>query len=152
MIPMEVPTSPVVDLDDSEVAQFTKIIRSVFGLTKSQEKVFSKIRQCSSGGTCILNLVQLLNSERSIIQKYLSILMKKKLITRNQVTLGEFKDRCMQNNRNDLIKGTIKGYLYLYSPISDEKLINRIKKITSRWRTAIEAYCNSYPVMTDLNS
>ena len=145
-------TSPMVDIEESEEIQFNRIIRSVFGISPSQMKVFSQIRHCSSSGTCITNIVQLLNSERSIIQKYLSILKKKELITRRPVTLSEFQDRCMQNNRGDLIKGTTKGYLYLYSPISDENLLDRIKKITSNWTNVIKAYCNSYPVMRDITS
>ena len=124
--------------------RFTKIIRAVFGLTKKQMQVFNQMRECANRETCVMNIVHLMESERSIIQKYLKILMKKKLISRRSVTLSEFTERCQKNNREDIIPSTNKGYLYLYTPISDEELFDRIKQKTKNWIKEVKSYCENF--------
>ena len=118
---------------DQDKNQFSNIIRSVFGLTKKQFHVFNQIRDCSNQETCVLNLVQMMQSERSIIQKYLKVLQAKGLIFRKSVTLQEFTERCQKIKRNDIAPSTNKGYLYLYTPISDDKIIEKIQAITQDW-------------------
>lgn len=121
--------------------RFKRILQAAFGLTKKQIHVFNQIRDCANRETCVINLVQMMNSERSIIQKYLKVLMKKKLITRRSVTLSEFTERCQKNDREDIVPSTNKGYLYLYTPIPDDQLIQRIREITNGWIDEVETYC-----------
>ncbi|UYP48214.1 hypothetical protein NEF87_004499 [Candidatus Lokiarchaeum ossiferum] len=116
------------------------IIRHVFNLSKKQLECFMNIVEMENSGTCILNLVDVMDSERSIIQKNLKVLMKKGLVERKSVTLTEFKERCTLNNREDISPKTNKGYLYIYSPLSSKELTSKIESILSRWNTTISEY------------
>lgn len=136
-----------VDVKEGDLGEFAKIIRSVFGLTPAQFRTFAAIRQCTGNGTCISNVVNRLDSERSIIQKYLKVLFDKKLITRRSVTLSEFQNQCKENNRLDMSPSTTKGYLFLYTPISDKDLLEKIHSITNEWMKNVEEFCLLNPVM-----
>ncbi len=127
-------------LTEKQRKNFDRIIRSVFGLTKKQMLVFNQIRECANRETCVVNLVQMMNSERSIIQKYLKVLMKKQLIFRRSVTLNEFTERCRLNQREDIAPSTSKGYLYLYTPLPDEKIVERMREITTDWIQKMDKY------------
>jgi predicted transcriptional regulator len=140
-----------VNVKNMEVKKFSRIIRSVFNLTPKQMATFLEIRQCTGNGTCISNIVMGMDSERSIIQKYLKVLFDKGLITRQSVTLSEFQERCKINNRLDMAPNTTKGYLFLYSPISDTDLLKKMQKITKQWINEAKEFCLLHPVMLSEN-
>ncbi len=119
------------------------IIRRVFDLSKKQLECFMNILEMENSGTCIINLVDVMDSERSIIQKNLKTLMQKGLVERKSVTLAEFKDRCTKNNREDIKPKTNKGYLYIYAPISSPQLISRIQSTLNGWDNVISEYFSS---------
>ena len=136
-----------VDVKAIEMKQFSKIIRAVFNLTPKQMDTFLQIRQCTGNGTCISNIVMGMDSERSIIQKYLKALYNKGLITRRSVTLSEFQKRCKINNRLDMAPSTTKGYLFLYTPISDADLLKKMQDITKQWINDAKEFCLLNPLM-----
>lgn len=116
------------------------IVRHVFDLSKKQLECFMNIFEMENSGTCIVNLVDIMDSERSIIQKNLKVLMKKGLVERKSVTLAEFKERCTLNNREDIKPKTNKGYLYIYSPISSKQLTSKIEFTLSGWNATVSEY------------
>lgn len=121
-----------------ENKEFIRIIRAIFGLTKKQSELFLQLQIIAKNETCIMNLVNELDSERSIVQKYLRVLLKKNLVKRRSVTLSEFQERCRKNNRTDIEPGTTKGYLFLYAPISKKELIEKAQEITDHWIEVLE--------------
>lgn len=134
-------TSNIIDIENSkEISEYFSIISSIFGLTRKQAQLLIQLQLTVKNETCIMNLVNELNSERSIVQKYLRVLMKKKLVIRRSVTLSEFQERCRKNDRTDILPPTTKGYLFLYSPISEEELIQKAKKITNNWIEKLEHF------------
>lgn len=146
---LKVQQTPIIEAkmsNDPYIKKINHILKSLFHLTPKQISVFLKLRQCSYAETCILNMVDLMESERSIIQKYLAKLMKKGLVYRRPVTLAEFQARCRDNNREDISPSTTKGYLYLYSPISDQDLIAKVKDIGQTWVNEIQSYCSENPL------
>ncbi len=120
-------------VDQTQVDEFVQIIRSVFRLTKKEAECFLKLRRYGPEGTCVQNLVIQTESERSVEQKKLKKLLHLQLVTREALSLTDFQNRCSENNRNDLIPNTKKGYLYIYRVIPDSELIAKIKDITNQW-------------------
>jgi predicted transcriptional regulator len=110
-----------------------QMIKSLFGLTNSQVACFLKLRAIGEGGTCVQNLVAQTSSERSVEQKKLKRLLSQGLVTRQQLSLAEFEDRCSHNKRDDLSPGTNKGYLYIYSAISNQALLDKITILLEDW-------------------
>jgi predicted transcriptional regulator len=109
-----------------------KIIQRMFNLTQKEGELFQFLYLNAKEGICITHLVQNLNSERSILQKLLTQLVRKELITRKQVSLGEYHDRCMQKHEVPLMENK-KGYLYLYFPLHGAELLNRVQFLLNLW-------------------
>ena len=116
------------------------IIQHVFNLSKKQVECFMNILEMEEKGTCILNLVGILESERSIVQKNLKSLMEKGLVVRKSVTLTEFKEMCVSNNNLNFKPKTNKGYLYIYQPISSIRLKQMISSSLKEWDDIISEY------------
>jgi len=125
-------------IDSKELVHRKRILQSVFGLTKSQVECFEKLRAIGSKGTCVQNLVDTTASERSVEQKKLKKLLNLGLVTRESLSLSEFQDRCRRNNRTDLAPDSKKGYLYIYSAITDEELLEKMQKILYNWLKFME--------------
>lgn len=117
-----------------------QILKSVFLITKKQCEIMNLIRKAKERGTCINNLVFSLNSERSIIQKQLKVLLNKELITRRSVSLSEFQDICRINNMSKLMPKCNKGYLYLYYPLSNQELKEKIENKLANWQTILKNF------------
>ena len=121
------------------------IIRSVFGLSKKQLECFLRLRDAKKTGTCITNLVGILGSERSLIQKQLKVLIESQLVEREKVSLLEFREKCVASQMSELMPKTNKGYLYIYSPISDEKLQETINQALQKWEATINEFMKEKP-------
>lgn len=114
-------------------------LKSIFELTKKQLDCFLTLRLKKKPGSCIKNLVGNTNSERSIIQKHLKVLREKGLVIRDSVSLTEFNKRCEDYNIDNKIN-TNKGYLYIYSAISDEDILGKINGILEEWKKTLENF------------
>lgn len=127
------------DMKDSrKIHKLEKILRSVFGLTNKEVECFMKLRGFGSDGTCVQNLTIETKTDRSVEQKKLNKLFRLGLIYRDQLTLGQFRSRCSQINREDLAPSTKKGYLYVYRAISDAELFKKIQIITNQWLDSLK--------------
>ena len=116
------------------------IIRRVFNLSKKQLECFLQLLETAESGTCIRNLESQLDSERSIVQKYLKILLQKGLVKRKAISLQEFKEKCITNSRVDLEPRNIRGYLYIYQPINVERLLQKIRETTDSWNYKMKEF------------
>ena len=114
-------------------------IRAIFELTKKQLDCFLTLRLKKRPGSCIKNLVDNTKSERSIIQKHLKVLREKGLVIRDSVSLTEFNKRCEDYHIDNKIS-TNKGYLYIYSAISDEDILDKINGILKEWKKTLENF------------
>ncbi len=114
-------------------------LKAIFDLTKKQLNCFLTLRLKQKSGSCIKNLVDNTNSERSIIQKHLKVLLEKELVIRESVSLTEFNKRCVEHNIDNKIN-TNKGYLYIYSAISDKELFEKINKILEKWKKILNIF------------
>ncbi|MHA1776340.1 MAG: hypothetical protein DRO88_02335 [Promethearchaeia archaeon] len=119
--------------DNHAMHEFEQILRSVFHLTKKDVECFMKLRKFGSDGTCVQNLTNQTNTDRSVEQKKLNKLRELGLVTRVQLTLSQFQDRCSQNQREELAPSTKKGYLYVYRTIPDSELYEKIQNTTTDW-------------------
>lgn len=108
------------------------IIQRIFNLTQKEGELYQFLYLHAKEGICITHLVQSLNSERSIVQKLLTQLVRKELITRKQVSLSEYHDRCNQKHELPLMENK-KGYLYLYFPLYGAELKNRVQFLLNLW-------------------
>ncbi len=114
-------------------------LKSIFELTKKQLDCFLTLRLKKKPGSCIKILVDNTNSERSIIQKYLKVLLEKGLVIRDSVSLTEFNKRCEEYKLDNKIS-TNKGYLYIYSTISDEDLLKKINITLEKWKKNLKKF------------
>ena len=114
-------------------------LKAIFELTNKQLDCFLTLRIKKNAGSCIKNLVDNTNSERSIIQKHLKVLLEKGLVVRESVSLSEFNMRCQEHHIENQIK-TNKGYLYIYASISDEELLTKIYKTLEDWKNILKVY------------
>lgn len=133
-------TLGVMMADSTNETRFKKILRSIFSLTNSQVECFEKIRQLGQEGTCVQNLAIQSESERSVEQKKLKILLKKGLIVREALSLSDFQHRCSLKDRDDLAPGTKKGYLYIYRTITDEELLEKLNQTTQKWASFMQSH------------
>ncbi len=117
-------------------------LKAIFELTNKQLDCFLTLRIKKKAGSCIKNLVENTNSERSIIQKHLKVLLEKGLVIRESVSLSEFNTRCQEHNIENQIK-TNKGYLYIYASISDEELLAKIYKTLEEWKNILKVYLSN---------
>lgn len=127
----------------SEEKLFRIVLQAVFQISNKQLDCFFQIRNLSQSRTCILNLVQKLRSERSLVQKQIKTLLDRGLIIRDAVSLSEFKAHCIESGQTDLEPKSNKGYLYLYSALPDSVLLQKIKTSLNGWANFIETYLNS---------
>ena len=119
---------------DPQEIELSRMIKSLFGLTKSQVACFIQLRSIGKEGTCVQNLVAQTSSERSVEQKKLKRLLDHGLVTREQLKLAAFEKRCSKKNRDDLSPGTTKGYLFIYTAISDQQLLNKLTLVMEDWQ------------------
>lgn len=136
---------------DAHEKELGRIIKSLFGLTKSQVACFLKLRSMGTEGTCVQNLVTQTSSERSVEQKKLKHLLNRGLVTREQLKLAAFEKRCSQNQRDDLSPGTTKGYLFIYSAISDQALLEKITGIMDGWQEFLKNLIQQQPQTEELS-
>jgi predicted transcriptional regulator len=116
-------------------------LKAIFELTNKQLNCFLTLRIKKKTGSCIKNLVENTNSERSIIQKHLKVLLEKGLVIRESVSLSEFNIRCKEHDIDNQIK-TNKGYLFIYASISDEELLEKINEKLEDWKNILKDFLN----------
>ncbi len=114
-------------------------LKAIFELTNKQLDCFLTLRLKKKTGSCIKNLVDNTKSERSIIQKHLKVLLERGLVIRDSVSLTEFNKRCEDYNIDNKMN-TNKGYLYIYSAISDEDILDKINGILKEWKKNLENF------------
>lgn len=114
-------------------------LKAIFELTNKQLDCFLTLRLKKKTGSCIKNLVDNTKSERSIIQKHLKVLLERGLVIRDSVSLTEFNKRCEDYNIENKMN-TNKGYLYIYSAISDEDILDKINGKLEEWKKNLENF------------
>ena len=114
-------------------------LKAIFELTNKQLDCFLTLRLKKKTGSCIKNLVDNTKSERSIIQKHLKVLLERGLVIRDSVSLTEFHKRCEDYHIDNKIS-TNKGYLYIYSAISDKELLKKINEILENWKNILKIF------------
>ena len=129
--------SSLLELEENPLVFNT--LKAIFELTNKQVDCFLTLRSKKNTGSCIKNLVDNTNSERSIIQKHLKVLLEKGLVIRESVSLTEFNIRCQEHDIENQIK-TNKGYLYIYVSISDNELLEKINETFEDWKNILKDY------------
>ena len=114
-------------------------LKAIFELTNKQLDCFLTLRLKKKTGSCIKNLVDNTKSERSIIQKHLKVLLERGLVIRDSVSLTEFNKRCEDYNIDNKMN-TNKGYLYIYSAISDEDILDKINGKLEEWKKNLDNF------------
>ena len=123
------------------------LLRFLFGLTKSQFECYLFLlgqMEMRERGTCVRDLTEERSITRSIAQRQLHQFFKAGLVSRESITLVEFKKRCLENKKNyDMPEGK-KGYTYVYHPITYRKLLelieDRLKNIHGEIHSLSESY------------
>jgi len=128
-----------IEKENVKFSKTDRIFRSLFGLTKKQSECFKKIRNINKSGVCISYLGEHMGDvDRSVVQKQVKVLFDKGLIDRKQVTLAEFREIC-EKDKIQQTAATDRGYLYLYEPLSKEKLLKKANSKMDSWRRILES-------------
>jgi predicted transcriptional regulator len=117
-----------------------EIIEKIFQLNKKQIELFELLFFSTQSDLCIPFLVNQTKIERSNIQRQLAILLKKGLIVRKPITIADYNNRCVQLLQPEAQNPGSKGYLYLYSAVSNKELMDLIKTQFSEWQKALESF------------
>ena len=107
--------------------QKKKLLKFLFKLTKNQLCCYVHIfkqHEDKLRGTCVKDLMEERQTTRSIAQRQLHHFFKEGLVTREAITLEEFKKRCKKINKFYEMPEGKKGYTYVYHPISYSALLN----------------------------
>lgn len=106
------------------------LMRFIFHLTKQQFGCYVYIfcnQEDLIRGTCVKDLMSQRQATRSIAQRQLHHFFKEGLVERESITLAEFKKRCIKHNSDMALPEGTRGYVFVYHPITYEKLLTIIK-------------------------
>jgi predicted transcriptional regulator len=124
----------------SKTTGYLEILQKLFDLTGKQQQLLEILIQHGSDGICIYHLVNLMQSERSLVQKQLTALLKKNLIERRRVTLNQFNDRCLTRDSPENQRPSDKGYLYLYFVRTPEELFRMAIEKLQEWEAKLNQF------------
>ena len=120
-----------------EKRKLQEILAATFDLTKKQAKLLVRIVFQKNQICCLNYLTDRMRAGRSTLQKYIKVLLEKGLVKREAKTLAEFEKICQNQNREHEYK-TNKGYLYVYSAVDKETLMQMAEKTWLSWKDQLK--------------
>ncbi|MFW9772872.1 MAG: helix-turn-helix domain-containing protein [Promethearchaeota archaeon] len=135
--------SIIEQLDEKEVFRSEKLFKCILGLNEIQANVFSYILKHENVST--MELKEVLDKDRSSIQKALGELIKLKIISRNSFSLKDyFEAKGISNETNDK-----RGYIYLYSAKDINEIKVEFKDLLDKWYHSMVNYINDLDSLFD---
>ncbi|MFW9785521.1 MAG: helix-turn-helix domain-containing protein, partial [Candidatus Heimdallarchaeota archaeon] len=128
---------------EKEVFRSEKLFKCILGLNEIQANVFSYILKHENVST--MELKEVLDKDRSSIQKALGELIKLKIISRNSFSLKDyFEAKGISNETNDK-----RGYIYLYSAKDINEIKVEFKDLLDKWYHSMVNYINDLDSLFD---
>lgn len=135
--------SIIEQLDEKEVFRSEKLFKCILGLNEIQANVFSYILKHENVST--MELKEVLDKDRSSIQRALGELTKLKIINRNSFSLKDyFEAKGISNETNDK-----RGYIYVYNAKELDKIKVEFKELLDKWYHSMVNYINNLDSLFD---
>lgn len=135
--------SIIEQLDEKEVFRSEKLFKCILGLNEIQANVFSYILKHENVST--MELKEVLDKDRSSIQRALGELIKLKIISRNSFSLKDYFDtKGFSDKANDK-----RGYIYVYSAKDINEIKVEFKELLDKWYHSMVNYINDLDSLFD---
>ena len=132
----------IIDNPEEKADNFRYLLKYIYGISDLEAKIVELLLSHRAmpmfveDGTCIGNLSNTLNKDRSLIQRCLSKLMKQGIVTRSLKSLKEWQGICKSN-----LHGTSrKGYLYIYKAVPKEDIKSELMEMHSKGYDLINSH------------
>jgi len=119
-------------VDDEEIYKSSKLFKCILGLNELESSVFSYLLKHEKAST--LELTNVLNKDRSSIQRALQILIERNVILRESMSLKEFAE---SKGKEESHK---RGYLYVYSAKGFEEIKIQFRELLDKWYQSMKNY------------
>lgn len=122
-------------LKEKKIFKSTNLLRCILGLNEIESNVFSYLLKNENVST--MDLTDVLNKDRSTIQRALQDLLDLKVIKRYSLSL---KDYCELKQIEDNNK---RGYLYIYKAKELDKIKVEFRELLDKWYQSMVNYIDN---------
>jgi len=136
--------SIIEQLEEKDVFKSEKLFKCILGLNEIQANVFSYILKHENVST--MELREVLDKDRSSIQRALGELIKLKIISRDSTSLkAYFGFKGIDNGTND----NKRGYVYVYSAKDIDVIKAEFKDLLDKWYHSMVNYIDNLDSLFD---
>ncbi|MFX0031958.1 MAG: helix-turn-helix domain-containing protein [Candidatus Hodarchaeota archaeon] len=136
--------SIIEQLEEKDVFKSEKLFKCILGLNEIQANVFSYILKHENVST--MELTEVLDKDRSSIQRALGELIKLKIISRDSTSLKDyFEFKGIDNDTND----NKRGYVYVYSAKDIDEIKNEFRDLLDKWYYSMVNYIDNLDSLFD---
>ena len=119
-------------LDQKDIFSSERLFKCILGLNKTESKVFGYLLKNANVGTS--ELTEILEMDRSSIQRAVQDLFELKLIERKSISMKDYIE-------TKKIKTSKKqGYLYVYNVKNMDSIKAQFKKLLDKWYKSMLNY------------
>ncbi|MFO8019799.1 MAG: helix-turn-helix domain-containing protein [Promethearchaeia archaeon] len=119
-------------LEEKEVFKSNRLFNCILGLNSLETNIFSYLLQNKDVSTS--ELTDVLDMDRSSIQRALQDLKELNIITRKSMSMKEYSER------KELSEKKTRGYLYVYNRKDINSIKQEFKKLLDKWYKRMECY------------
>lgn len=119
-------------LEEKEVFKSNQLFNCILGLNNLETNIFSYLLQNENVSTG--ELTNVLQMDRSSIQRALQDLNELNIITRQSMSMKEYSEQ------KDLEDQKTRGYLYVYNGKDLDSIKQEFKKLLDKWYKRMERY------------
>ena len=128
-------------VDDEEIFKSSKLFKCILGLNEMESSVFSYLLKHEKAST--LELTNVLNKDRSSIQRALQVLIDRNVILRESMSLKEFAEA------KGKVESHKRGYLYVYSAKGLEDIKTQFKELLDKWYESMINYVENLDTLCE---
>ena len=139
----------IIDNPEEKTDKFRYLLKYIYGISDLEAKIVELLLSPGNTmfveeGTCIGYISKTLNKDRSLIQRCLSKLMKRGIVTRIKKPLKEWQGMCKSLDDHDPhLHGTSsKGYLYIYKAVPKEEIKSKLMEMHTQGSDLIKSHIN----------
>ncbi|MFX1497923.1 MAG: helix-turn-helix domain-containing protein [Promethearchaeota archaeon] len=136
--------SIIEQLDEKDVFRSEKLFKCILGLNEIQANVFSYILKHQNVST--MDLKEVLDKDRSSIQRALGELIKLKIVSRDSRSLKDyFEYKGIDTETLD----NKRGYIYVYSAKDINEIKTEFKELLDKWYESMVNYIDDLDNLFD---
>ncbi|MFX0057347.1 MAG: helix-turn-helix domain-containing protein [Candidatus Hodarchaeota archaeon] len=122
-------------VDDEEIFKSSKLFKCILGLNEIETNVFSYLLKNDKVST--LELTNVLNKDRSLIQRALQALIDRNVILRESMSLKEFVELKGKEESHK------RGYLFVYTSKDIAEIKIQFRELLEKWYHSMIKYIDN---------